>query len=221
MALGPTQIHPKEHLRPVGRLGPACAGADRQDRAALVVLAREEERGPFPLEVPLEGRDFLVELGRQLGVAGLLDELEGGEEIVDPRLEATPELDLGSQVVRLAKNLLGGPLVVPEAGLAGQRLQVGDAAFLGSEVKDAPRSTGSAQPGRGPWTRPLVPGLEVLQQDRSELDQAQGRLAPGDDGVHAGTVAVVGAHAAVAVTVEGCCVAARPAVTLTGDQIDE
>ena len=67
----------------------------------------------------------------------------------------------------------------------------------------------------------LVPDLEILEQDRPEFDQAQGRLAPGDDGVHAGTVAVVGAHAAVAVTVEGCRVAARSAVTLTGDEIDE
>ena len=66
-----------------------------------------------------------------------------------------------------------------------------------------------------------VPRLEVLEQDRTELDQAQGRLAPDDDGVHAGTVAVVGADAAVAVAVEGCCVTARSAITLAGDEIDE
>src|SRR5204862_7695616 len=57
-----------------------------------------------------------------------------------------------------------------------------------------------------------VAGLEVLQQDRTELDEADRRLAPGDDGVHAGTVAVVGAHAAVTVTVEGGGVAARTTV---------
>jgi hypothetical protein len=67
----------------------------------------------------------------------------------------------------------------------------------------------------------LVASLEVLEQDRSELDQPQGRLAPGDDGVDAGTVAVVGADAAVAVAIEGCRVTACPAVTFTGDQIDE
>jgi hypothetical protein len=67
----------------------------------------------------------------------------------------------------------------------------------------------------------LIAALEVLEQDRTELDQAQGRLAPGDDGVHAGTVAVVGTDAAVAVTVEGCGVTAIPAVTLTRDEIDE
>ena len=46
-------------------------------------------------------------------------------------------------------------------------------------------------------------------------------LAPGDDGVHAGAVAVVGADAAVAVAVEGGGIAAGPAVPLAGDEIDE
>jgi hypothetical protein len=66
-----------------------------------------------------------------------------------------------------------------------------------------------------------VAGLDVLEQDRTELDQPKGGLAPGDDGVHARAVAVVGADAAVAVAVEGCRVAARSAVTFTGDEIDE
>jgi hypothetical protein len=66
-----------------------------------------------------------------------------------------------------------------------------------------------------------VASLEVLEQDRTELDEAQGRLAPGDDGVHAGAVAVVGADAAIAVTVESCRVTAPAAVSLTGNEIDE
>ena len=49
-------------------------------------------------------------------------------------------------------------LVVPEPGLAGQRLELGDARLLRPEVKDAPRSTGSARPGRGRWTRPPSSG---------------------------------------------------------------
>jgi hypothetical protein len=185
------------------------------------VFPREQERGPLPIEVPFELGRRPVELGRQLVVAGLLDQLEGREEIVDPRLEAAPQLDLGPKAVGLAQDLLGAALVVPEAGLAGQRLELGDTRFLGLEVKDAPRSTESAPPGRERWTRPLVAGLKVLEQDRTELDQPKGGLAPGDDGVHAGTVAVVGADATVAVTVERCCVAAGSAITFTGNEIDE
>jgi hypothetical protein len=155
VALGPAQVHPEEHLRPIGRLGPAGAGADREDRPALVVLAREEERGSLAAEVGLEGLDLAVELGAQLGIARFLDQLERREEIVDPALEAPPQFDVGSQAVGLAEDLLGGPLVVPEPGLAGQRLELGDAPFLGLEVKDAPRSTESARPDREPWRRPL------------------------------------------------------------------
>jgi hypothetical protein len=221
MPLRPPQVHPEEHLGPVGRFRAAGAGADRENRAAAVVLAAEEQGGSFSTEVALERRGGPIELRGQLRIAGLLNELEGREQIVDAGLEPAPQLDLGPEAVGLAEDLLGTSLVVPEPGFAGQRLELGDPAFLRRKVKDAPRSTGSARPGRGLWTRPLVPGLEVLQQDRTELDQAQGRLAPGDDGVHAGTVGVVGAHAAVAVTVERRCVAARSAVTLAGDEIDE
>ena len=67
----------------------------------------------------------------------------------------------------------------------------------------------------------LVPDLQILEQDGPQLDEPQRRLASGDDGVHAWTVAVVWANATVAVTVEGCGVAARPAVTLTSNQIDK
>jgi hypothetical protein len=67
----------------------------------------------------------------------------------------------------------------------------------------------------------LVAPLQVLEKDRTELDQPQGRLAPGDDGVHARTVAVVWADATVAVAVERRSIAARTTVTLTCNEIDE
>jgi hypothetical protein len=58
------------------------------------VLAGEEERRPLAREVRLELARRPVELGRQLRIRGLLDELEGRQEIVDPRLEPAPQLDL-------------------------------------------------------------------------------------------------------------------------------
>jgi hypothetical protein len=67
----------------------------------------------------------------------------------------------------------------------------------------------------------LVLPSQVLEQDRAELDEPQGSLAPGDHGVHARTIAVMGADAAITVTIEGGRVAARPAIALTGDEIDE
>jgi hypothetical protein len=67
----------------------------------------------------------------------------------------------------------------------------------------------------------LGPASNVLEEDRPELDKPQGGLAPGDDGVHAGAVRVVRADAAIAIAVQGRGVTAIPAVSLTGDQIDE
>ena len=82
-------------------------------------------------------------------------------------------------------------------------------------------SRGSVLPDRGFRPAPLGAASRVLQQDRTELDQAQRALAPGDDGVHAGAVDVVSADPAVAITIEGCGVATVPAISLTRDEIDE
>ena len=60
-----------------------------------------------------------------------------------------------------------------------------------------------------------------MEQDRTELDEAQGRLAPGDDGVHTGAIAVVGTDAAIAITVESGGVTTGTAISFTSDQIDE
>ena len=67
----------------------------------------------------------------------------------------------------------------------------------------------------------LVPGLQILEQDRAQLDEPQCRLASGDYGVHARAIPVVWADTTVAVAVQRRGVAARPAVTLAGDEIDE
>jgi hypothetical protein len=217
----PAEVHPEEHLGPVGRLGAAGAGADRDERRSGVVLAVEQQLRPFPGEVPLQRRPVRVELGAQLGVVGLAEELGRRLEIVGATDEVGPAIDLGPQVRGFRQDLRRASLVVPEAGRARQAFELREASLLRGEVKDAPRSTGSAPPGRGRPQRPSVSALEVLEQDRTELDESEGRLAPGDDGVHARTIAVVGADTAVAVTVEGGGVAAGPAVSFAGDEIDE
>jgi hypothetical protein len=61
----------------------------------------------------------------------------------------------------------------------------------------------------------------VLEEDRPELDEPQGSLAPGDDGVHTGAVRVVVADTAIPIAVQRHGVTAIPAVPLTGDEINE
>ena len=127
MPLGPAQVHPQEHLGPVGRLGPAGAGTDRQDGGPLVVLAGEEQRGPLARELGLERRGVALELRLEVGVRGLVEQLHGGFEVVGAGQQVAPRLDLGAQAVGFAEDLLGAALVVPEAGFLGQRLELGDA----------------------------------------------------------------------------------------------
>jgi len=222
MPLRPAEVHPEEHLGPVGRLRAAGARADREDRAAAVVLTREQEQRPLAPEILLEGGDIARQHGLQLGVGCLgeqLGELGGRGR---PLFQAAPGGDLVAEALGLPQDLLRGALVVPEARIEGECVELLDAAVLGPEVKDAPRSTGSARRDPG-WrrNRGSIPALEILEEDRTELDQPKGGLAPGDDGVHAGTVAVVNAHATVAVTVESGRIAAGSAITLAGDEIDE
>ena len=100
----------------------------------------------------LEGRGVAFELGLELGVGCLVEQVDGGEEVVRPPEEALPQGDLLAQPVSLAKDLLCGALIVPEARLLGQLLELGDASVLGRKVKASPRSRGSARPGRG-WRR--------------------------------------------------------------------
>jgi hypothetical protein len=221
MALGPPEVHPEEHLGPVGRLGAACARADRDDGVLRVVVAGEQEERSLALELPPEQVRLALDVGRRLGVRRLLEEVDELDQVGGSLLERAPEGDLLAQALGLADDLLGSSLVVPEPGLDRPSIELRYAFVLGSEVKDAPRSTGSAPPGPGSLRRPSAAHLDVLEQDRTELDQPKGRLAPGDDGVHAGTVAVVGTDAAVAITVEGGGVTAGAAVPFTGNQVHE
>ena len=159
VALGPAQVHPQQHLGPVGRLGAAGAGADRQDRGALVVLAGEQQRGALAGEVGLERRGVRAPArprARRRRVSA--SSSTAVARSLGAREQALPRLDLVAQAVGLAQDLLGGALVVPEAGFVGQRVELGDARLLRLEVKDAPRSTGSARPGRGWRTRPPSSG---------------------------------------------------------------
>jgi hypothetical protein len=148
MALGPAEVHPEEHLGPVGGLGPAGAGRDRQDGVLGVVLAAEEQEGPFAGEGPAELVGLFLEVGLCLGVGRIREQPEELEEVVGPLLEASPEGYLVAEALGLAKDGLGGSLVLPEARIRGPGIEGREALFLGPEVKASPRSTGSAP--RGP-----------------------------------------------------------------------
>ena len=103
MPLRPAQVHAQEHLGPVGRLGAAGAGADRQDRVAVVVLAGEQERGPLAAEVAVELGRVAVQLGLELGVGALGEQLDGGQQVAGAAGDGGPRLDLLAETAGLAE----------------------------------------------------------------------------------------------------------------------
>jgi hypothetical protein len=145
--LCPAEVHPEEHLRPVGRLSAAGTRGDRDDGVLGVVLAGEEEEGSFPLERPANLVRLLLQVGLGLGVRGIFEEGDELDEIVGTLLQASPEGYLVAQPLGFAKDALGRALVLPEIGFGPAGVERREAFLLGPEVKDAPRSTGSAPPG--------------------------------------------------------------------------
>jgi len=149
MTFGPAQVHPQEHLRPICCLGTARTGADRHESGALVIFARKQEGRPLSLVGLREGVPVALDLGVELGIVGALEQLEQFDQVGCALVEVRPEIDLGTEAVGLAKDPLGGSLIIPEARSLGQRLEFGEAGLFGRKVKDAPISTGCAQPGLG------------------------------------------------------------------------
>ena len=148
MTLRPAEVHPEKHLRPVGGLRAPRACRDREDRVLPVVVAGEEEEGPFALEQGGQGVALTLQFGLEFGVGRIAQHGEEFEQVVDPLLDAAPEGELVAQALGLAEHGLGEARIVPEGGFGAALVERRQARFLGPEVKDAPRSTGSAPPDR-------------------------------------------------------------------------
>jgi hypothetical protein len=147
VALGPAEVHPQQHLRPVGGFRAAGTRADRDDGVLRVELAIEQEEGPLALELGLQGAGLALDIGLGLRIGGVGEEVQELGQVIGPLLERAPQGDLVAQALGLAGDLLGGALVVPEPGFDRAGVELRDAGLLGGQVKDAPRSTGSALPG--------------------------------------------------------------------------
>ena len=149
VALGPAQVHPHEHLGEVGGVHPAGLGADRHQRLALVVLARQQRAHLERLDVVAQLDALGVGVGDGRGVALVLGELVEHGEVLEPAPQVLHPPQLALRVREAARDLLRGFGVVPEIGLACLVREVGD---LG------------AQPGHvGDRLDALEGGREVLE----------------------------------------------------------
>jgi hypothetical protein len=73
----------------------------------------------------------VLEVRERLGVGRIREEAQQLLEVDGALLERPPEGDLVAQALGLAGDLLGGTLVVPEAGLDRTRVELRDELFLG------------------------------------------------------------------------------------------
>ena len=154
--LGPAQVHAHEHLGEVGGVDAAGLGADRHQRLAGVVLAREQR-------ADLEALDVVAQLGA-LGVgvgerpdpigpaALLLGQLVEHGQVVEAAAQLLDAAQVALGVREPAVDLLRGLGVVPQVRAPGLLGQVRD---LGAQ-----RGAGPSPPRcsrgwwRGPSTRP-------------------------------------------------------------------
>ena len=177
---------------------------------ALVVLAAEQQGGPLAAEVASQRRGVALELRLEVGVGGLVEQLQQRPR---GRRRATSRSRHVSISVRR-------PSASRRTFCASRWSSQNPGSWV--SVSSCVTRCCLASRSKTPRGRPdpfgqvadggrvhLVPDLEILEQQRPQLDEPQGRLAPRDDGVHAGTVAIVGTDAAVAVAIQRGGVTAR------------
>ena len=117
----PPEVHAKEHLGPVLRVGPPRAGVNRDDGVPGVVLTPEERVLFQPREVPLQGHEGRSDLAELPIVGGEFEQLLEVGDIAGKPVVALEMARQASMLGREGSRLL---LVVPEPGLAHRLLEL-------------------------------------------------------------------------------------------------
>src|SRR5882724_3781731 len=94
-SLGPLQVHPQEHLRPILRFGSTRAWMNSADGIALVVLAGQQHLSLSLIQVVLETLDKRTQFFQRLLIC--FGKLEKHTGVVQLRLEVLLAFDLSFQ----------------------------------------------------------------------------------------------------------------------------
>ena len=148
-ALGPAEIHAKQHLRPILRLGAAGAWMDGHDRVLAIVLAAEH----LLRFASFDFRAEIVEPAHQIvddRLARLRPFDEDGE-IVGAALQRFAEIDVALECLAALEDLLRRRLVLPEIGIGRLLFYLGEFVRGAGGVKDssADRMRASRDPDIG------------------------------------------------------------------------
>ena len=135
--LGPARVHAQQHLRPVLALGAAGAGMHFEIGIELVGLAREQRLEFAAGDFLLQFLQRVLGLGDDAGVVLLLAERDHVDVVLQVALDLA---DAGQRILQrgaLLHQLLGLLGIVPEIGVFGELVQLGEAGRRCLDVKDA------------------------------------------------------------------------------------
>jgi hypothetical protein len=123
---------------------------DRDDGAAFVVAAAEEAQFLAALELVLEGFEAAVELGEEILVDLVTDELFAGElfgrlEIAEARFKVGEVAEAAFEPAVLGGGDLGSLGIVPEVGRPQALFERGDLVVQARGVKDSSAASSGAQ----------------------------------------------------------------------------
>lgn len=113
--LGPTQVHPEQHLGKILCVGAARTGLDRADGVVGVGLAREQALRLGLADLRFEPRDQLFELFGGIGVG--LGEFEKDPGVGNAGLEFRLLFEGPLDAAPLLDDLLGALRIIPEIGV--------------------------------------------------------------------------------------------------------
>ena len=115
--LGPPDVHPHQHLGPVGGVDAARAGADTDQCLALVVFAGQQCAHLHRGDVLTQLRPLGVGLGEFVRAAFLGRELVEHRQVLETSTQVLDAAELVLRVGQLAGDALPAGLVVPQAGV--------------------------------------------------------------------------------------------------------
>ena len=136
--LGPAELHPEHHLRPVLGVGAAGAGVDRDERVAGVVATREEAGLLEREQALLDRREVGLDLGGERRI--LVGQLDEPLQLAGILLERPEGLQAAGRPGVLCRDLAGRLGVLPEARLPHLGFELGDPRIERGRVKDSPRA---------------------------------------------------------------------------------
>ena len=115
-AVGPVRVHAQKHLRPVLRLGTACAGMKGHNGIVFVILAGQQSGQRLVLELLAKSLKIALNF-RQLGlIAHFLRHFNQCQRVLKKRFQFVIPLGLSLQLLDALQNPLTVLRVIPKIG---------------------------------------------------------------------------------------------------------